>query len=232
MFRIPTLLCIETSTKVCSIALAQGEKIFALKESSDENYSHAEKLTVFVENACKESGISLKEIDAIAVGKGPGSFTGLRIGVSTAKGLCYALNKPLIGINSLEAMALGAIKNTRDNHPTLSLFCPMIDAKRMEVYCAVYDEQMNEIRKTSAEIIYEDSFSDLLENHKIFFIGDGSEKCKQKIKHPNALFAKKINASAQFMVALAEKKFKAGTFEDLAYFEPFYLKDFVKHSDT
>jgi tRNA threonylcarbamoyladenosine biosynthesis protein TsaB len=221
----PLILCLETSTKVCSVALGQNGKVLALKESSDEKYSHAENLTVYVQEVCKQAKISLKDIDAIAVSKGPGSFTGLRIGVSTAKGLCYALGNPLIGINSLEAMAEGQVKSQKLK--VKSYFCPMIDAKRMEVYCAVYDEQLNKIRKTSAEIVDENSFFDLLVKNKIYFFGDGAEKCKLQITHPNAVFIDNIHPSAQSMPAVAEKYFSEKKFEDLAYFEPFYLKDFV-----
>lgn len=218
-----TILCLETSTRACSVALAQNGKLLALKESLDEKYSHAENLTVFIDDVCKQSKISLKEIDAVAISKGPGSFTGLRIGVSTAKGLCYALNKPLIAINSLESMAVGCIS------PQV-LACPMIDAKRMEVYCAVYDDKLNEIKKTSAEIIDERSFADLLKGHKILFFGDGAEKCKTQIKSQNAVFIDGINPSAQFMIPIAGKYFIEKRFEDMAYFEPFYLKDFVSGS--
>ena len=227
-----TILCLETSTKVCSVALGQNGKVVALKESADEKHlpvrqagSHAENLTVYIQEACKQASVSLKDIDAVAVSKGPGSFTGLRIGVSTAKGLCYALNKPLIGINSLEAMAEGQVKS--QELKVKSLFVPMIDAKRMEVYCAVYDELLNEIKKTSAEIIDENSFSDLLAKNKVYFFGDGSEKCKSQIKHPNAVFIDNVNSSAQFMLPIAGNYFAEKKFESLAYFEPFYLKDFV-----
>ena len=219
------ILCLETSTKVCSVALGQNGKLLALKESLDEKHSHAENLTLYIEEVCSQAKISLNDIDAVAVSKGPGSFTGLRIGVSTAKGLCYALDKPLLAINSLEAMALGQVKSQKSK--VKNLFCPMIDAKRMEVYCAVYDEQLNEIKKTSAEIIDENSFSDLLVKNKIYFFGDGSEKCKAKIIHPNAIFLDNVNPSAQFMLPIAEKYFAEKKFEDVAYFEPFYLKDFV-----
>ncbi len=221
----PLLLCLETSTRVCSVALGQNGKAIALKESSDEKFSHAENLTVYIKEICHEEKISLRDIDAIAVGKGPGSFTGLRIGVSVAKGLCYALEKPLIAINSLEAMAVGQIINHKQQ--TSTLFCPMIDAKRMEVYCAIYDAQMNEIKKTSAEIIVENSFSDLLEKNKMIFLGDGSGKCKTIITHPNSIFLTGISTSAKNMIPLAEKYFSENKFEDAAYFEPFYLKDFV-----
>ena len=221
----PLILCLETATKVCSVALGQNGKLLALKESAEEKFSHAENLTLYIEEVCKQAKVSLKNIDAIAVSKGPGSFTGLRIGVSAAKGLCYALDKPLIAINSLEAMAVGQISRlkTQDSR----LFCPMIDAKRMEVYCAVYDGKLKEIKKTSAEIIEENSFVDLLKANKIIFFGDGAEKCKSKITHQNAVFENKFSPSAQFMIPIAEKFFLGNKFEDVAYFEPFYLKDFV-----
>lgn len=218
--QLMTTLCLETSTKSCSVALGKNGKVIALKESIDEKYSHSENLTVFIQEVCTQAKIALKDIDAVAVSKGPGSFTGLRIGVSTAKGLCYALNKPLIAINSLESMATSCIS------PQV-LACPMIDAKRMEVYCAVYDENMNEIKKTAAEIIDENSFGDLLTEHKILFFGNGAEKCKTQIRHRNAIFLDNINPSAQFMIPIAEKYFLENKFEDVAYFEPFYLKDFV-----
>ena len=221
----PIILCLETSTKACSVALGQNGKVRAVKESLDEKYSHAENLTLYIEEVCCQANIRLQDVDAIAVSKGPGSFTGLRIGVSTAKGLCYALDKPLIAINSLEAMVVGQISNLKSQ--ISNLFCPMIDARRMEVYCAVYDEQGNEIKKTSAEIIDENSFSDLLPKHKIYFFGDGATKCKSKISHPNAIFIEEVNPSAKFMIPIAEKCFSEKKFEDVAYFEPFYLKDFV-----
>lgn len=374
---VPLVLCLETSTKVCSAAVGKSGQLLALKESADENFSHSEKLTLFIEECCREAKISLKEVDAIAVSKGPGSFTGLRIGVSTAKGLCYALNKPLIAIHSLEAMAAGAIaaakpsfkrltpfpspeergrhsspvyytanakkwhglkeygremrktptkaeeilweklRNKKTGHkirrqhaigsficdfvclekqlaieldgsihkfqreedrrreeiigdkrfsilrftneevfskiefvistikkilnetlppPTRggdwggAYFCPMLDAKRMEVYTAVYDEELREIKKTSAEIIDENSFSELLNEHRMIFFGDGAQKCKPKINHPNAVFLDNILPSAHFMLLIAEKYLNenpAYPGEDLAYFEPFYLKDFV-----
>jgi tRNA threonylcarbamoyladenosine biosynthesis protein TsaB len=222
-----TILCLETSTKVCSAALGQNGKVLALKETLDEKYSHSENLTLYIEEVCKNANVRLQDVDAIAVSKGPGSFTGLRIGVSTAKGLCYALDKPLIAINSLEAMTVGCIHQPSTINHQPSLFCPMIDARRMEVYCAIYDEHLNEIKKTSAEIIDENSFSDLLQKNKIYFFGDGSAKCSSRISHPNAIFIDDINPSAKFMLPLAEKYFSEKKFEDVACFEPFYLKDFV-----
>jgi tRNA threonylcarbamoyladenosine biosynthesis protein TsaB len=229
---MPLLLCLETSTRSCSVALGQNGKVLALKESTEEQYSHAENLTVFIQDVCTQAKIKLQEVDAIAVSQGPGSFTGLRIGVSTAKGLCYALNKPLIAINSLQAMAIGCLNQQSDPDSYRAgkekpLLCPMIDAKRMEVYCAVYDGQMNEIKKTAAEIIEGGSFADFLKNQKMVFFGDGAEKCKTTLTHPNATFIPGIHPSAQFMIPLAEKCFSEKRFEDVAYFEPFYLKDFI-----
>jgi tRNA threonylcarbamoyladenosine biosynthesis protein TsaB len=229
------ILCLETATKACSVSLGQNGNVLALKESLDERYSHSENLTLYIEEVCsegvhsdKQANVRLQDVDAIAVSKGPGSFTGLRIGVSTAKGLCYALDKPLIAINTLEAMAAGAIQKILTPKSLIpTLFCPMIDARRMEVYCAVYDEHLNEIKKTSAEIIEVGSFSDLLTKNKIYFFGDGAAKCRSKISHPNAVFVDGINPSAKCMISLAEKKFSEKKFEDVAYFEPFYLKDFV-----
>lgn len=222
---MPLILCLETATKSCSVSLGQNGKVLSLKESLDEKYSHSENLTLYIEDVCKDAKVSLRDIDAIAVSKGPGSYTGLRIGVSTAKGLCYALDKPLIAINTLEAMAVGQISNLQS--PISNLFCPMIDARRMEVYCALYDDQGNEIKKTSAEIIDEHSFVGLLQKNKIYFFGDGAAKCRIEISHPNAIFVDGISPSAKFMILLAEKYFAERKFEDVAYFEPFYLKDFV-----
>lgn len=246
------ILCIETSTKVCSVALSDNRKLLALKESIDEKHSHAENLTLHIEEIFKQAHVAMKDIDAVAVSKGPGSYTGLRIGVSTAKGVCYALNKPLLAINTLQAMCysdkilyLHSLPNLQaellDQSEKLlpeqasltpTLFCPMIDAKRMEVYCAVYEKNLSEIKKTAAEIIDEKSFSDLLQNNKIIFFGDGSEKCKSKISHSNAIFIEGVNPSAKSMIVIAENYFSENKFEDVAYFEPFYLKDFVSGSSN
>jgi tRNA threonylcarbamoyladenosine biosynthesis protein TsaB len=220
------ILCLETSTKACSVALGKDGQILALKESLEEKHSHAENLTLYIEEVCKQANVQLQDVDAIAVSMGPGSYTGLRIGVSTAKGLCYALSKPLIAINSLEAMAAGFIRHPSSINHQPSLFCPMIDARRLEVYCAIYDATLNEIKKTTAEIIDINSFSNLLEKNKTLFFGDGSAKCKSIISHPNAVFIDSIYPSAKFMLPLAEKKNLEKKFEDVAYFEPFYLKDF------
>lgn len=225
-----TLLNIETSTEVCSVTLAKDGLTLFQKEST-KGLRHSELLTVFIQDLFKENNIEFSAIDAVAVSKGPGSYTGLRIGVSVAKGLCYGLNKPLIGIGSLEGMGVFAAKNTAEFIETVEsdnfLFCPMIDARRMEVYCALYNSDGEEIRPVKAEIIDENSFAEYLGEKKILFFGNGAEKCKDKITNKNALFEGPMLTSARFMQNLAEIKFNKQEFEDLAYFEPYYLKDFV-----
>jgi tRNA threonylcarbamoyladenosine biosynthesis protein TsaB len=222
------ILNLETATTVCSVSLSKDGKLLGLKEQNGD-YSHAENLTLFIEDVLKQADLKLSDIDAVAVSKGPGSYTGLRIGVSTAKGLCYSLDKPLIAINTLQHTALSVIANFRFKILNQkSLFCPMLDARRMEVYCAVFDLEGNEIKSTAAEIIDENSFSDLLKDHSIYFFGDGASKCKEALsKNANAFFIDEIVPSAKNMIVLSEMAFKHEQFEDVAYFEPFYLKDFV-----
>jgi tRNA threonylcarbamoyladenosine biosynthesis protein TsaB len=225
------ILNIETSTRVCSVALAVDGKTIALQESNTES-SHARQITVFAEQIMYKSGLTFQDLDAIAVSKGPGSFTGLRIGVSTAKGFCYSLDKPLISVGTLKSLANGMIlKLTAEGeNPADFLFCPMIDARRMEVYTAVYGSRLQEIRKVLAEVIDENSFFDFFRQKKpLIFVGDGAAKCKEILSKvsPNAIFREEFLASATYMAPLAEEKLKAGDFEDTAYFEPFYLKDFV-----
>jgi tRNA threonylcarbamoyladenosine biosynthesis protein TsaB len=221
------ILNLETATTVCSVSLAKDGTLLSLKELN-EDYTHAENLTVFIEDVLKQAKVKLSDIDAIAVSKGPGSYTGLRIGVSTAKGLCYALNKPLIAINTLEHLASSVIFSPSKTLSPTAFFCPMIDARRMEVYCAVYDGQGKEIRPTAAEIIDETSFSDLLLNNPVYFFGDGSAKCKEVLsKNKNAFFIDDQVPSAKDMISFSEKMYNEKQFEDVAYFEPFYLKDFV-----
>lgn len=188
-------------------------------------YTHAENVKPFIEKVVKKAGINFSDIDAIAVSKGPGSYTGLRIGVSSAKGLCYALNKPLIAIDTLQAMALRMAKqNTNKN----LLFCPMIDARRMEVYTAIYDANNELIEPISAKIIDENSFNEVLTNHKVMFFGDGASKCKAVLEgNSNALFDDDTLPSAIEINELASKKLNNNELEDVAYFEPFYLKDFI-----
>ena len=224
-----TILNIETSTEVCSVVLAKDGKILFEKEST-QGLSHSELLTVFIEELFAENKLQMRILDAVAVSKGPGSYTGLRIGVSVAKGLCYALDIPLIAVGTLDAMGYYVCQNLNhtDNISNDNiLFCPMIDARRMEVYTALYNSKGENIKQVSAEIIDENSFSSFLKDHKVQFFGNGSAKCKSLLIHPNALFEGPSKTSARFMQNLAEKKYNTNEFENVAYFEPFYLKDFV-----
>ena len=222
---VSTILNIETSTRVCSVCLSVDGETVSIRESFVKN-SHAENITLFSEAVLKEADLEWKDLDAVAVSKGPGSYTGLRIGVSTAKGFCFALDIPLIAIGTLKAMAAGMIGQTES--PGDYLFCPMIDARRMEVYAAVFDADLNVVKKTEAVIVDEDSFSDLLLKNKMIFGGDGAPKCKTVLSHQeNAVFYDDFNPSSDYMSRLAEEKFSRSEFEDVAYFEPFYLKDFV-----
>jgi len=218
-----TILQIETATPVCSVAVSVNGITVALVEETAQNI-HASKLTLFIDEAMKKAGITYKQLDAIAVSKGPGSYTGLRIGVSTAKGLCFALDKPLIAIGTLKMMANGFVTA----HPNYGgLICPMIDARRMEVFTSVYDNKLKEIEVVNAKIVDEKSFIFELDAHYVTFIGDGAEKCKAVLTHPNAHFNSVNYNSATHMSSLAQEAFDAGNYEDVAYFEPFYLKDFV-----
>lgn len=215
------ILLIETATKSCSVSLSSENKIIACKEEVNKQYSHAEKLTVFITELFKTQDFSIKDLDAIAVSKGPGSYTGLRIGVSTAKGLCYALDIPLISVSTLKAMAFRMAQKEESD-----LYCPMIDARRMEVYNAFYSRRNKEIRGIQADIIQSYSYQKELDK-KVLFFGDGAQKCKQIIQHPNAKFLDDISPSSKDMLEIANKKFSEEDFENVAYFEPFYLKDFV-----
>lgn len=217
------ILQIETATSVCSVALSKDGELIGLKEENAPNI-HASSLTVFIDELLKSCHLKFTDLDAVAVSKGPGSYTGLRIGVSTAKGLCYALDIPLIAINTLEMMAKGYLI---ENPKFGGLICPMIDARRMEVYTAIYNHQMEVVENTHAKIIDENSFALHLQNHYISFIGDGSGKCEQLISNANAHFYTENYNSAQYLSELAFKAFKNKDFEHVAYFEPYYLKDFV-----
>jgi tRNA threonylcarbamoyladenosine biosynthesis protein TsaB len=226
---MPTLLQIETATNICSVALSRDGQLLSLRESAAKN-AHSSVLTTFIEECLTLSGVQISEIDAIAVSEGPGSYTGLRIGVATAKGLCYALEKPLIAISTLKSMASGMLNSVLGTRYSVlgSLLCPMIDARRMEVFSSIFDSGLVEIRETLAEIIDENSFSDLLKDHTIFFAGDGAVKCKPFLAdNKNAYFLDDFQVSAGYMIQLAEEKYFSGDFENLAYFEPYYLKDFV-----
>ncbi|MFV8332705.1 tRNA (adenosine(37)-N6)-threonylcarbamoyltransferase complex dimerization subunit type 1 TsaB [Flavobacterium sp. GSP14] len=213
------ILNIETATKNCSVALAKEGKTIFYKEIAEEGYSHAERLHVFIEEIIKEVGITLQDLSAVAVSQGPGSYTGLRIGVSAAKGLCYALNIPLIAIDTLQALA---------SQVTISngLIIPMIDARRMEVYSAVFAPNLEQKREVLAEIITENSFENLQET--LYFIGDCAEKCKSVLTKENYIFLDEIvYPSAKEMSFLSFEKFKKSDTVDVAYFEPYYLKDFM-----
>ena len=191
------------------------------KENLSEKYSHSEMLTVLIKSMLEEKKVSINDLDAIAVSKGPGSYTGLRIGVSTAKGLCYGLNIPLISISTLHAMAYQGINLVKSKY-----YCPMIDARRLEVYAAVFDSKANLVRDIQADIVDEVTYS-LFLHKKVVFFGDGALKCKQAINNPNAHFIKDVYPSANDLGLLGMKKFINKDFEDVAYFEPYYLKDFV-----
>jgi tRNA threonylcarbamoyladenosine biosynthesis protein TsaB len=217
------ILSIDTSTRGCSVALHQnGEALLSYELNTDR--SSSSMLTTLMHSAVEHAGFTLNDLDALAVAKGPGSYTGLRVGVSTAKGLCYALDKPLIAINTLEAMAA----QLQALYTEEVLLCPMIDARRMEVYCAVYDQKLTAVQPTQALIIQPDSFIELLQNHPVVFFGDGAAKCKPVLgSHPNARFVSDlIEPSARTIGQLATEAFKL-EFEDVATFEPYYLKDFV-----
>jgi tRNA threonylcarbamoyladenosine biosynthesis protein TsaB len=213
------ILNIETATKNCSVALAKEGKTILCKEIAEEGYSHAERLHVFIEEIVKEAGIAFSDLAAIAVSQGPGSYTGLRIGVSAAKGLCYALGIPLIAIDTLQTLA---------SQITVSdgLIIPMIDARRMEVYSAVFDVNHQNKRETQAEIIDENSFQGFEET--LYFIGDCAEKCKSVLTKGNFVFLENIKyPSAKEMSRLSYEKYKISDTVDVAYFEPYYLKDFM-----
>ncbi|MCB0472462.1 MAG: tRNA (adenosine(37)-N6)-threonylcarbamoyltransferase complex dimerization subunit type 1 TsaB [Flavobacteriaceae bacterium] len=215
------ILNIETATKNCSVSLAENGTLILLKEENTGNYSHSEKLHVLINAALQEAGKSFKELDAVAVSKGPGSYTGLRIGVSAAKGLCFALDKPLISVPTLNLLA-------RSIHIEQGgVIVPMLDARRMEVYSAVYDTAYNQLREVRAEIIDEQSFLEYLSSGKVYFLGDGSEKCQTVIRHANAVFLEGYFPSAKDMTELSFDKYKKSDIEDVAYFEPYYLKDFI-----
>jgi tRNA threonylcarbamoyladenosine biosynthesis protein TsaB len=214
------ILCIETATKSCSIALAREGQLLACKEAVSQEYSHSEQLTVFIEDLLQEQHLTVQDLNAIAISSGPGSYTGLRIGVSTAKGLCYSLDIPLISISTLEAMA--QLMTEKHSDKTL---CPMIDARRMEVYCALFDQ--DEQTEIEAKVIDATSFQKELQQKPILFFGDGADKCQEVLTHANAHFELEIYPSARGMIALANNKFANKQFEDVAYYVPFYLKEFV-----
>ncbi|MFC4722497.1 tRNA (adenosine(37)-N6)-threonylcarbamoyltransferase complex dimerization subunit type 1 TsaB [Geojedonia litorea] len=214
------ILNIETTSTNCSVSLSQEGEILVLKEDYNNQYSHAESLHVFIDELFKAANISPETIDAVAVSKGPGSYTGLRIGVSAAKGLCFALDKPLLAVSTLEALS-HQVNNIEGK------IVAMLDARRMEVYSAVFDSSHHQIRDIKAEVIDENSFSEYLQAGNVYFIGSGVDKAKTIITHPKAVFIENKLPSAKQMAKLAQSKFIKNDFEDVAYFEPYYLKDFI-----
>ncbi|SRX72175.1 tRNA (adenosine(37)-N6)-threonylcarbamoyltransferase complex dimerization subunit type 1 TsaB [Aequorivita antarctica] len=215
-----TILCLETATTNCSVAIAVDGEIKAIREENNQKYSHAEKLHVFIDEVLKEAKIDKKNLDAVAVSKGPGSYTGLRIGVSAAKGLCFAMDIPLISTLTLEVLAQQV--QCED-----CFIIPLLDARRMEVYSAVFNSEKKQIRETKAEILNENSFTDYLKNGKTIFIGDGAVKFEAICKNENAIFQNDAFPTSADMVLLAEAKYKISDTENVAYFEPFYLKEFI-----
>ena len=225
------ILSLETATPVCSVALNDGTKNLALRECRGQN-AHSEKITIYIDEVLKEVGINYQQIDAVAVSKGPGSYTGLRIGVSTAKGVCYAAGLPLMAVDTLHAMAYGMRERLGDQLQSTDLLVPMIDARRMEVYCSVFDANLNRVKDTEAVIF--DNTSNLLpltsnlSPSRLWLFGDGAPKLKELFKEvPQIQIVDDFAPSAAYMATLSDQALKAGDFVDVAYFEPYYLKDFI-----
>lgn len=218
---MPLILSLETATTNCSVALASDGKVVASR-SINSGYSHSEKINVFIQEVIGDAGVTLKQLHAIAVSSGPGSYTGLRIGISTAKGLCYALDIPLISVNTLDAMAQG-ITAGKDE-----LIVPMIDARRMEVYSAVYDAQKKRLSEPAAIIVDEHYYSNFRSEKKLVLAGDGADKCQALFQNESSIIIQtSFVPQAEFMAELAEQKFQNSDIENVALFEPFYLKEFV-----
>ena len=222
------ILCIETGTDICSVGIARDGELMSLRES-DQGRDHAKQVAVFVDELLRETGVKPDELDAVAVGMGPGSYTGLRIGVSFAKGLCYGLNIPLLAVGSLEALTDVAIKDYEAGIIQVegwdeALLCPMVDARRMEVYTQIFNSRCEAQSEVSAEIVTEDSFSQWRAKGKLVIFGNGAAKCQEML--PDAIYID-VAPSARGLTRIAHQLFEAGKTEDIAYFEPFYLKDFV-----
>lgn len=223
------ILCIESGTNTCSVALGLGQELLSIRENHEPNNNHAKNLTLFTQQILQEQGLKASDLAAVAVSKGPGSYTGLRIGVSAAKGICYGANIPLIAIGSLNAMAYGALLWLNGNMPNLqpNIICPMIDARRMEVYTQQFNPNGKSITEVEAKILDEQSFSLELKTNKVLFLGNGSPKAKELLKSENAYFVDDFLPSARYMIPLATAHLNQNEFEDVAYFEPLYLKDFI-----
>lgn len=221
---MPCILHIETSTDVCSVAVSQdGQCIFSKEDRKGP--SHAVVLGLFVQEALSFADSHAISVDAVAVSCGPGSYTGLRIGVSTAKGVCYGRDLPLIAVPTLRLLCVPVL--LQQELPDDALLCPMLDARRMEVYAAVYDRALNPLRDTAADIVDEHSYEEFLDRHPVYFFGNGAAKCKSRLTHPNARFIDDVVPLAQWMFPLADRDLNNRNFQDVAYFEPFYLKEFV-----
>lgn len=227
------ILSIETGTEVCSVALARDSELISLRENL-EGRNHANSLALYIQEVLEENDLDPEQLDAIAVGAGPGSYTGLRIGVSTAKGLCYALGKPLIAVNSLESLSSIALEEYNAgildiDNPDEVLLCPMIDARRMEVYTCLFDLQLHEVAPTAAIVVDESLMQQQRGDKQLLIFGDGAEKCASVV--PNSRLCR-INSSARGLVAIAQRHFDESRFVDIAYYEPRYLKDFVVTTST
>jgi tRNA threonylcarbamoyladenosine biosynthesis protein TsaB len=220
------ILCIETATEVCSAALCDEYRVISEAEAPP-GVSHSAMLTVLIQKLLKDASVSAKQLDAVAVSKGPGSYTGLRIGVSVAKGIAYGARIPLIGINTLTAMCLGYLAKNPLPEDSNTLLCPMIDARRMEVYNALFTADGRMVKETTADIITEISYRDRLTSGKIIFFGNGADKCRSAINDVNAIFATGFSLSASYLHLPSVKALKEKQFEDVAYFEPYYLKEFI-----
>lgn len=222
------ILCIETATNICSVALCDRGKVLNKRESAVDK-SHARLLTIFINDLLEDAGIGATSLHAVTISKGPGSYTGLRIGVSTAKGITYGAGIPLIAVSTIESMYFGLMD--MQSKPALmddkTLLCPMIDARRMEVYSALINHNGEMLKEISAEVIEKDSYRDHLEKGKIVFFGNGADKCSDVISHENAIFITGFTLSASFLAIPSAKALDQKRFEDVAYFEPFYLKDFI-----
>jgi tRNA threonylcarbamoyladenosine biosynthesis protein TsaB len=216
---MPLILNIESGTEICSVALAKDGQVLSLKENKEGNM-HSSVMTLLIEELFNETGIAMKEIDAVAISKGPGSYTGLRVGTSTAKGICFALDLPLLAVDSLQAIAYGMKLKSDDE----GIYLPMIDARRMEVYTNMYDQDLNPLQTPEAKIIEENSFDHLLKHgERLILGGNGAEKCKNVLKSPYLSFTM-VRSSAANMTLLAEKAFSANKMEQIGPFSPFYLK--------
>lgn len=219
------ILNFDTSTPICSVALSQDDHVISLREN-DEGKNHALLITLFIDEVLKEAGKKPGDLDAIAVSKGPGSYTGLRIGVSTAKGMAYALSIPVIALSTLKIMAAG-YRSEKNSFFENDLLCPMIDARRMEVYTGMFKNDLTEYRQISADIIDENSYADIRKKHRLIIFGDGAKKCENILKGEEIIIDNDFRISARHMPYLAFDEYNVRNFQDVAYFEPFYLKDFI-----